>query len=63
MDEINPKFLKALDVGGFGISYREETPGQVQDMLGRLVSPPPEKLEYVVQEREIWSSLLRLLPL
>ncbi|TWW53859.1 hypothetical protein D4764_0097120, partial [Takifugu flavidus] len=47
-----------------------ETPGETQDTLERLclstglgtLGIPPDELEEVAGEREVWASLLRLLP-
>ncbi|KAI3368383.1 hypothetical protein L3Q82_008085 [Scortum barcoo] len=52
------------------MSHREEAPGKTQDTLERLCllaglgTPrvPPEELEEVSGVREVWASLLRLLP-
>ncbi|TWW71199.1 hypothetical protein D4764_17G0006820 [Takifugu flavidus] len=40
-------------------SQMRRPPGKTQDMLERL---PPDELEEVAGEREVWASLLRLLP-
>ncbi|KAI3369575.1 hypothetical protein L3Q82_024384 [Scortum barcoo] len=53
------------------MSHREEAPGKTQDTLERLClsaglgtpqGVPPEELEEVSGVREVWASLLRLLP-
>ncbi|KAI3369606.1 hypothetical protein L3Q82_025320 [Scortum barcoo] len=54
-----------------GMSHREEASGKTQDTLERTMSlgwpgnasrVPPEELEEVSGVREVWASLLRLLP-
>ncbi|TWW71628.1 hypothetical protein D4764_16G0001250 [Takifugu flavidus] len=52
-----------------GLSFRDrETPGKTRstDYVSRLVwerlGIPPDELEEVAGEREVWASLLRLLP-
>jgi len=52
------------------MSHWEETPGKTQDTLERLClsadlgTPrvPPEELEEVAGDRDVWASLLKLLP-
>ncbi|TWW64297.1 hypothetical protein D4764_03G0013050 [Takifugu flavidus] len=55
-----------------GLSLRDrEASGKTQDTLERLClstglgtpGDPPDELEEVAGEREVWASLLRLLPL
>ena len=53
-----------------GMPHREEAPGKTQDTLEGLCHSaglgtpwgPPGELEEVSGEREVWASLLRLLP-
>ena len=47
---------------------QEETPGQTKDMIislswfGNILVSPPEELLEVATERNVWLSLLKLLP-